>query len=67
MHEFVVVLDTIGIETCGCHIERFRYPFQRIRTFLMLFPKSYFLRLHFVIFVPSQIRESKPVIAFQRE
>ena len=34
---------------------------------LMLFPKSRFLRLHSVIFVPSQIRESKPVIAFQRE
>ena len=30
MHEFVVVLDTIGIETCGCHIECFRYPFERI-------------------------------------
>lgn len=101
MHEFVIVLDAVDVETCWCHIECFRYPFERIllratltkfilrnadslipsiafansrcvmfrriRIFRMLFPKSRFLRLHSVIFVPSQIRESKPVIAFQRE
>lgn len=24
------MLDAVGVETCWCHIECFRYPFERI-------------------------------------
>ena len=27
MHEFVIVLNAVSVETCGCYIECFRYPF----------------------------------------
>ena len=30
MYEFVIALDAVSVETCGCHIECFRYPFERI-------------------------------------
>lgn len=30
MYEFIIALDAVSVETCGCHIECFRYPFERI-------------------------------------